>query len=448
MRTEAQIQADIDAFNATKSAACLLLLAAETKAATTDRSVTVATVDDLPDLTLDTVDLGTVIFVESVGVPVVAQFGCWTGLDNRELRNDFSLPEIWAWGSNGNGRLGDDTTTNRSSPVSVVGGFADWCQVSGGEQHSLAVRTNGTAWAWGNNINGQLGDATATQRSSPVSVVGGFTDWCQVAGCGQHSLGVRINGTAWAWGANSNGRLGDNTTTNRSSPVSVVGGFTDWCQVSAGTAHSLGVRINGSAWSWGLGTVGRLGDGTTTSRPSPVSVVGGFTDWCQVSAGGFHSLGVRTSGSAWAWGCNGNGRLGDNTVTDRSSPVSVVGGFTDWCQVSGGGSHSLGVRINGTAWAWGDGGLGRLGDGTVTSRSSPVSVVGGFTDWCQVAASDTHSLGVRTNGTAWAWGSNSGGLLGDNTFTNRSSPVSVVGGFTDWCQVSSGNAHSLGVRLR
>jgi alpha-tubulin suppressor-like RCC1 family protein len=351
----------------------------------------------------------------------------------------------WSWGGNTSGQLGTNNLTDRSSPVSVVGGFVNWCQISTGV-HSIGVRTDGTAWVWGCNNCGQLGDGTTTVKSSPVSVVGGFTDWCQVSAIGGHSLGVRTNGTVWAWGFNGCGRLGDNTVTDRSSPVSVVGGFTDWRQISAGYLHSLGLRTNGTAWDWGGNIVGQLGDNTTTNRSSPVSVVGGFTDWCQVSAGRYHSLAVRTNGTAWAWGSNSSGRLGDNTVSNRSSPVSVVGNFADWCQVSAGDNHSLGVRTDGTAWAWGSNSSGKLGDNSITVRSSPVSVVGGFTNWCQVSAGLTHSLGVRTNGTAWAWGLNIYGRLGDNTVTSRISPVSVVGGFTDWCQVSAGICHSLGLR--
>jgi alpha-tubulin suppressor-like RCC1 family protein len=354
--------------------------------------------------------------------------------------------ESFSWGHNSLGRLGDGTTTSRSSPVSVVGGFTDWCQISAGRYHSLGLRTNGTAWAWGNNSYGRLGDGTTTTRSSPVSVVGGFTDWLQVSAACAHSLGVRTDGTAWAWGCGAHGRLGSGTTNNTSSPVSVVGGFTDWCQVSAHGSHSLGVRTNGTAWAWGANSYGRLGDGTTISRSSPVSVVGGFTDWCQVSAGECHSLGVRSNGTAWAWGYNNCGRLGDGTTISKTSPVSVVGGFTDWCQISAGSGHSLGVRTDGTAWAWGCGAHGRLGDGISTNKSSPVSVVGGFTDWCQVSAGGCHSLGLRTNGTAWAWGQGCCGQLGDGTTSAKSSPVSVLGRFSDWCQVSAGACHSIGVR--
>jgi alpha-tubulin suppressor-like RCC1 family protein len=366
-----------------------------------------------------------------------------TGLDWFPIiQNSENL--AWAWGGNGDGQLGDGTTTNQSSPVSVVGGFTDWCAVAGGSGHSLGIRTNGTAWAWGSNSQGRLGDGTTTNQSSPVSVVGGFTDWCDVSASG-HSLGIRANGTAWAWGFNGNGRLGDGTTIGRSSPVSVVGGFTDWCDVSAGQTHSLGIRTNGTIWSWGCNGFGQVGDGTITSRTSPVSVVGGFTDWCGVSAGSLHTLGIRANGTVWAWGLNSFGALGDNTTTDRSSPVSVVGGFTDWCGV-GAGSHSLGIRVNGTVWAWGLNTSGQLGDNTTTDRSSPVSVVGGFTDWCGVSAGSQHSLGIRANGTAWAWGYNGTGRLGDGTTTDRSSPVSVVGSFTDWCGVSAGQTHSLGIR--
>jgi len=316
---------------------------------------------------------------------------------------------------------------------------------NGSAWYSIIQENKGFAYAWGEADFGRLGSNNTIDRSSPVSVVGGFTDWCQVSAGGYHSLGVRTNGTAWAWGCGTQGRLGTNNTITRSSPVSVVGGFTDWCYVAAGTEHSLGIRNNGTAWGWGRGDSGQLGDNTAANRSSPVSVVGGFTDWCQLSTNCQHTVGVRANGTAWAWGNGADGKLGTNNTITRSSPVSVVGGFTDWCQVSAGNIHSLGLRSNGTAWAWGKN-EGTTGDGTNISRSSPVSVVGGFTDWCQISAGDCHSLGLRSNGTAWAWGLNEQGRLGSGNVTNRSSPVSVVGAFTDWCQVNAGRQHSLGLR--
>jgi alpha-tubulin suppressor-like RCC1 family protein len=385
---------------------------------------------------------GRFVFVQDISAYRFSDGISWT--------NDFLsslVSQAYAWGAGSVGNLGDNSVTQKSSPVSVVGGFTDWCQVSAGDAFSLTVRQNGTAWGWGQNNCGQLGDNNIVSRSSPVSVVGGFTDWCQVAaGFSQHSLGVRTNGTAWAWGCNGQGQLGDNTTVNKSSPVLVVGFATGWCQVSAGQSFSLGVRTNGTAWAWGCNNCGILGDGTTVSKSSPVSVVGGFTDWFQISAGTNHSLAIRQNGTAWGWGFNNAGRIGDGTTTNRSSPVSVVGGFTDWCQISAGNSHSLAVRQNGTAWAWGRNGSGESGDNTTVSKSSPVSVVGGFTDWCQISAGSIFSIALRQNGTAWAWGIASNGRLGDNSIVDKSSPVSVVGGFTDWWEVSAGDAHSLAIR--
>ena len=371
--------------------------------------------------------------------------------DGSTWSNDFSsAPQRIAYaigGRNTAGQLGDGNITNRSSPVSTVG-ITYWTQVSAGGDHSIGIDSNGAAWGWGcNNPHGPIGDGTTSDRRVPRKVVGNITDWCQISAGACHNIAIRINGTAWAWGQNISGQLGDTTIADRSSPTLVAGGFTDWCAVSAGESHSLGIRTNGTTWAWGTGSSAQLGDGTTVGKSSPVSVVGGFTDWCQVSAGRTHSLGVRTNGTAWSWGNNSCGVLGDDSVVNKCSPVSVVGGFTDWYQVSAGRCHSLGVRQNGTAWAWGHGATGRLGDNTVTDKSSPVSVVGGFTDWCQVSASlQCHSSGIRQNGTAWGWGHNGYGQLGDCTTVSKSSPVSVVGGFTDWSCVSAGRNHSLAIR--
>jgi alpha-tubulin suppressor-like RCC1 family protein len=351
----------------------------------------------------------------------------------------------WAWGSGGSGRLGNLTTDSALSPVSVVGGIRFWCQVSAGSSHQVAVTTSGGAWSWGNNAQGRLGDNTTTNRSSPVSVTGGIMTWCQISAGTSHTVAVTSTGDAWAWGTNSEGRLGDNSTTSRSSPVSVMGGITSWCQISGGGAHTVAVTTAGDAWTWGLNTSAQLGNGTDINQSSPVSVVGGITSWCQASGGNIHTMAITTSGDAWAWGSNTNGRLGDDTTTLRLSPVSVVGGITSWCQISGGGSHTVAVTTSGDAWAWGLNSTGQLGDDTVTSRRSPVSVVGGITSWCQVSGGFEHSLAVTTSGDAWAWGLNSTGQLGDGTTTIRSSPVSVIGGITSWCTVSAGVAHTTAI---
>jgi alpha-tubulin suppressor-like RCC1 family protein len=373
--------------------------------------------------------------------------------DLNSVATDF---QIWGAGCNRWGTLGTSNLTCRSSPVSVVGGVTDWCQVSQGGSFNLALRANGTLWSWGlNSSRTFLGqNNTICCQNSPITVAGGFTDWRQISAGGAGGLGLRANGTLWGWGYNGWGRIGDGTTYDRSSPVSVVGGFTDWCRVSAGYRHALGVRTNGTLWVWGFNSYGQLGTNSVTATSSPVTPLGGFTDWCQVSAGRDHSLALRTNGTLWAWGGSsygGTGLLGDNDTVRRSSPVSVVGGVTDWCTLAQGSvrNHNLAIRTNGTLWAWGGNGLGQLGDGTFDNRSSPVSVIGGFTDWCQVAAGPSQSSAVRTNGTLWMWGRNQYGQLGINsvdTFPPPASPVVPCGGLSGWCQTAMGSGAFAAIR--
>ena len=397
----------------------------------------VSTFSDLPTLPLS--ENGELYLVENDEELYYNNNDVW------HLISNTLIDRAYGWGQNTAGELADGTTTNRSSPVTIIGGITNWSQLSAGGSHSLGVTATGIAYAWGSNANGELGDGTTSSRSSPVTVVGGITNWSQVSAGGDHSLGIISTGIAYAWGSNVNGRLGDNTTSSRSSPVTVIGGITNWSQVSAGDVHSLGITASGVAYAWGLNSNGRLGDGTITSRQSPVTVVGGITSWSQLSGGTGHSLGVTTTGIAYAWGFNGQGRLGDGTTSSRLSPVTVVGGITSWSQLSSGG-HSLGVTTTGIAYAWGSNDSRQLGDGTATSRLSPVTVVGGITNWSQLSAGTSHSLGVTSTGIAYAWGINTGGRLGDNTETTRSSPVTVVGNITNWSQLHAGASHSLAIQ--
>ena len=292
-----------------------------------------------------------------------------------------------------------------------------------GADNTLTVRLANDVSGTLPTTNGGFGQTSYTEGQLLIgNTAGALTKTTLTAGCnisvtnGNGSITIAYappivyNNSAWAWGMGGSGARGDNATGCTSSPGSVVGGFTDWCQIAvggfggAGTGHGHAVRTNGTLWSWGYWGRGVLGDDGTygAHRSSPVSVTGGFTDWCQVAANSFNTqvaVAVRQNGTAWAWGCNNCGQIGDNTTVDKSSPVSVIGGFTNWCQVSGGYRFSVGVRTNGIAWAWGRNDAGQLGTNNTTSTSSPVSVVGGFTDWCQVAAGFGISAGIRTTAT-------------------------------------------------
>ena len=400
-------------------------------ATTTSGSLlTVATLGDLPDVVLN---LGRLVYVVDENKYYYSDGVTWNINYSSVYVPSFIA---YGWGSSRFGKLGDGTTTSKSSPVTVVGGITNWSTVSAGQEHSLGLTSTGILYAWGYNQSGQLGDGTTVSKNSPVTVIGGITNWSKVS-AGGLSLGLTSTGILYAWGVNSSGQLGTGNTTNRSSPVTVVGGITNWSQLSASSSQSLGLTSTGIAYAWGNNNYGQLGDGTTTNRSSPVTVVGGITNWSQVSAGGDHNLGLTSTGIAYAWGQGFTGVLGDGTTTNRSSPVTVVGGITNWSQLSAGAQHSLGLTSTGVAYAWGSNQFGRLGDGTETSTSSPVTVVGGITNWSQLSASASHSLGLTSTGIAYAWGNNGYGKLGDGTTTNRSSPVTVVGGITNWSQLSS-----------
>lgn len=366
--------------------------------------------------------------------------------------NDTSLsppPTLLAWGS-GN-QLGTNETANRSSPVSVVGEITDWTEIAAGSSssHSLAIRSDGSLWAWGSGSSGQLGDnTTASVRLSPVSVIGGITNWAKIAGGVNHSVGLRSDGSIWSWGNNGNGQLGTGNYVNRTSPVREGRAFTNWTEISAGGQFTLARRADGRLWAWGTNSFGKLGANYSplVVRTLPTQVSGTITDWAKISAGYDHGLALRDNGTIWAWGRGYLGRLGTGNLIDRSSPVPITGGISNWTEISAGRQHSLALRADGTLWTWGDNNDGQLGNNNFVRRSSPVTVLGGFNDWTEISAGSFHNVALRSNGTIWAWGRGSSGQLGDNSTTLRQSPVQITGGITTWTKISAGSNHNLALR--
>ncbi len=358
-------------------------------------------------------------------------------------RDLFSEGGLWNWGNNGSGRLGDNTSVNKSSPVQTIAGGTNWRQVScGSANHTAAVKTDGTLWLWGYNIYGQLGENTITDKSSPVQTIAGGTTWRQVATGSSHTAAIKTDGTLWSWGYNSTGQLGDNTITNKSSPVQTVVGGNNWRQVAAGVSHTAAIKTDGTLWLWGVNNNGQLGDNTITDKSSPVQTIAGGTNWRQVAACNYYTAAIKTDGTLWSWGYNVNGQLGDNTTASKSSPVQTIAGGTNWRQVSCGSYHTAAIKTDGTLWTWGNDFYGQLGNNTTTAKSSPVQTVTGGTNWRQVACGTYHTAAIKTDGTLWSWGYNVNGQLGDNTTTDKSSPVQTIVGGTNWRQVSSGNYHT------
>jgi alpha-tubulin suppressor-like RCC1 family protein len=360
----------------------------------------------------------------------------------------FTEGGLWGWGDNGYGRLGDNTAIARSSPVQTVAGGTNWKQVSGasGGIHTAAIKTDGTLWTWGSNSNGRLGDNTTIQRNSPVQTVAGGTNWKLVACGSSHTAAIKTDGTLWTWGSSSNGVLGDNTAIARSSPVQTVAAGTNWKLVAC-SQHTAAIKTDGTLWTWGRNNNGQLGDNTAINKSSPVQTVSGGTNWKLVAGGGgFHTAAIKTDGTLWTWGRNSYGQLGDNTATHKSSPVQTVSGGTNWKLVAGGQYHTAAIKTDGTLWTWGRNSFGALGDNTTILKSSPVQTVSSGTNWKFVSCGRYYTAAIKTDGTLWIWGKNAYGSLGDNTVIAKSSPVQTVAAGTNWKLVSCGNYHTAAIR--
>ena len=354
--------------------------------------------------------------------------------------------QLWAWGRNGSSQLGLGDSASRSSPVQV-GTLTTWSQVSAGYVQTLAVADNGTLWAWGDGEAGQLGLNDVFYRSSPTQV-GALTTWYEVVTSGQSSaqqqfsLALKNDGSLWSWGRNSYGRLGLNDTVNRSSPVQ-VGSLTTWAEVTtAGSGFCLAIKNDGTLWAWGYNGQGALGQNNTIVRSSPVQV-GSDIDWQSIAGGSNSSFAIKTNGSLWSWGNGGYGRLGHNNTTNYSSPKQV-GALTTWSKITASnGGLCVALKDDGTLWSWGSNNVGQLGLGNTINRSSPVQI-GALTTWAQVSLISNACFAINTDGALWSWGSGYDGRLGQNNTISRSSPVQI-GAITKWLALgkNSGSANHM-----
>jgi len=353
----------------------------------------------------------------------------------------------WAWGRNNYSQLGDNTGTTRSSPVQISGGATNWKEIGGGTTDSAGLKTDGTLWSWGRSGYGGLGigGSGALLRSTPVQI-GANTTWTKLVKSIEHGHAIKTDGTLWAWGYNPLHNLGDGTATDRFSPIQ-IGTSNNWADLSKNgtstyTRHAI--KTDGTLWGWGLQNYGKIGDNSVTRRSTPVQI-GANTTWKQVSNGYTLTTAIKTDGTLWTWGDNTHGQLGDNTRTSRSSPVQTISAGNSWRQVAAGWNFAAAIKTDGTLWTWGLGSSGQLGNNGIASVSSPVQTVAGGTNWKQVSTSELAVAAIKTDGTLWTWGDNAWGKLGTNNLTTYSSPVQTVAGGTNWKIVQTGKFQTFGV---
>ncbi|MEI6092988.1 MAG: Ig-like domain-containing protein [bacterium] len=457
-----------------------------------------------------------------------------SGTSTAVVRNDGT---VWTWGGGTSGQLGNNANSNNNNPVQVLGvggsGFlTDVKDVKVGSSNMVALKNDGTVWAWGYNNFGQVGNNSTTNTSTPVQVVtasGALTGITVISAGLSHNLAIRgSDGSVWAWGYNNAGQLGDATTVNKLVATQVkgpdTGGFLlNVSKVSAGYTHSLAIKTDGTVWGWGSNALYQVGDGTLTNRTQPVQItslsnniavdiraaaehsvvlttsntikvwganfygqmnmgvinqiaptslssVGGYdnTPASSISGGTSNSLMVRSSDSSvWAWGQNNYGQTGDNATGNpytRTSPIQTkdLGGsgvLTGVSSVSSGNAHSLAIK-NGQVYAWGYNVYGRLGDNTTSTRYYPVKVVDltpgqtYLSNITAVEAANQHSIALKNDGTVWAWGSNGNGQVGINTATssyNYTNEVLLLGSASPLSNITAisscnGSNHSLALK--
>jgi alpha-tubulin suppressor-like RCC1 family protein len=296
--------------------------------------------------------------------------------------------------------------------------------LSAGGMTTCAVAVGGAGVCWGNNVDGQLGDGTTVDKNVPTAIVSGSTVFGSIATGTGHACGLRPSGEAFCWGNNFSGQLGDGSAPNgQLTPVPVTGGH-QFQALVLGDVHTCGLRLDGTAWCWGSNANGRVGDNTTVAqRVTPVAVAGGLT-FTALAAGAGHTCGLTAAG-LYCWGAGGGGRLGDGSAVDRRAPTLVAAPGITFIAVAAGVGHTCAITDSNTAMCWGGGTSGALGTGNQTNQLTPVAV-SGTGSYAKIAAGLNHSCAITTTGAVQCWGSNASGKLGDGTTANRAVPTAIA----------------------
>jgi len=320
--------------------------------------------------------------------------GYWHGL---AIKNDST---VWSWGGNREGQLGDGTYIKKGTPVQVIG-LTSVKAISGGQAgyHSLALKANGSVWSWGLNAEGQLGVATPTAINTPTLVPGITGTVIAIAGGEYHSIILKSDGTVWNWGRNTEGQLGNGTNVNSSTPVQ-VSGLSGVIAIAGGRYWSAALKNDGTVWTWGQNNYGQLGNGTTVGTNTIVQV-SSLTNVKAIAASAFHGMALLNDSTVRTWGRNSDGQLGIGSTVNSSTIVTMIG-VNQIIAIKAGTNYSLTRKLNGNVWAAGRNLYGQLGNGTMTAVENTVVATvslcaGAITGVNETAASSTIDIGIFPN---------------------------------------------------
>ena len=357
--------------------------------------------------------------------------------------------ELFSWGRNTFAKLGDNSYVDRLEPTGISNDT--WKDVSAGYGFSIAINKDNLLYGWGATNLGSLADlfSSPVHPATPTQI--GNQTWQMISAGGDHCLAIGTDNRLYAWGYNPDGRVGNNTinpdpNNQQVNEITQINNTLNWKSVSAGNAHSLAIDSINRLWSWGNGSLGRLGisQNPFSNRLSP-TLVTNTTTWSKVSAGIAHSLATMLDGSLWVWGANTLGELGvPATPGGYIITPTMININNQFYKISAGNGYNLAIAYDGSLWAWGSNDYGQLGDGTTTLKTSPVKI--SDDEWIEISAGWYYSLGIKADKTLWGWGINTYGQLGDNTTQIKLIPTKI--GSDSWEKISVKFDHSLGLKIK
>ena len=351
---------------------------------------------------------------------------------------------VKCWGRNLEGQLGDGTVARVTTPVDVDTLSRAVTAIAAGSNHTCAITAAGAVKCWGDNRDGQLGNGIPGNALVPADVPGLPGGVAAIAAGASHTCALTTAGAVKCWGANTDGQLGDGTSVDAAVPVDVAA-LSGVQAISAGAFHTCALTTLGAVKCWGDNGSGQLGNGTTVSAPLPVDV-GTLAGGVQaIALGRSHTCALTTAGAVRCWGRNSDGQLGDGTAANALLPVAVPTLSSAVAAIATGQSHTCALTAGGAVRCWGRNGDGQLGDGTMTERRTPVDVAMLSGAVQAIAAGHAHTCALSTAGTLKCWGSNSSGQAGDGLDTNATTPVNVATLATGVAAIGAGDSHTCAV---
>lgn len=394
---------------------------------------------NLPIITIE--NAGSMYYVESENSFYISNFNenVWA-----------SLPYVsytaYGWGNNDYCRI---ALIDGIYPIPCIeqSGSVNWCCVQPGDLHTTGFKRDGTIWSWGYSAYGQIGGtALGVTPSQEFRKASWFS--VSVQSCGVNA--IKTDGSIWGWGRNTCGYIGNNSTLTVNSPVQEISSSNNWSYIFQSGFLSLGydaIKTDGTLWGWGYNLWGRLGDDTLISRSSPVQEITSSTNWCYASSGTHARTAIKTDGTLWSSGFNSSGQLGTNNTVCYSSPVQEISSSTDWCTTSTGFCTTVALKTDGTIWGWGRSLLaGVCICNAIDFNSSPLQEITSSTNWCCAFTNYTLTNAIKTDGTLWQWGTGGSTILQNGLYAALSSPTQEFTSKTDWTYANAGTAHAYGVR--